>query len=818
MGDFNVDYNVTNVNKDFKSTINVHGFKQLINKPTRMSSTSSTTIDLFFTNCPDNVHCNDVFPTWLSDHDMVGGIRRKHNIKHPMRTLKCCNYTNYVPKNLFNDVSEIDWRPVYDASDVNFAVTYFNSKLSDSFDKHAPLIEKRVKSRPCKWLTSKIKSQMNNRDKLHRKARKSGKREDTEKYKKIRNSCNNNIVKAKANHQRDLINENLSNPRKLWNAIKSVFPSKPKKVCQMSKDSESRSKVSNFSKFFSIAVHSLKSKSIQLMNFTWRYVPPFSLRTNKIFMTGYISKIFVEKELRSLKRNKATGIDELPPGMLKDCAILISKPLSHIINLSINTSTVPSAWKVAKVAPIFKSGDSSLLKNYRPISILPVLSKILEKAIHNELVNYLEKEKLLNDCQYGFRSKRSTKLASTLFCDSIRRKIDGGKLVGAVYIDLSKAFDTIGHSLLLNKLRTYGIKGKELAWFTDYFFNRSQLVDINNIRSSYEPIYCCVPQDDTVIYVAHKDVTRIEQLLNQDLERLSLYFRENELIINLKKGKTEVMLFGTAKRLKAHDKALQVVYQENPINFVSQYKYLGTVIDSKLMLNDNFDRSYKSASSRLRLLQRLRPCLTAEAAHNVFSMMIVPLITYSSALRIPITNTQLNKLKSLENRARSIVRSDNIPSITGLINHNICVLVKKCLLNDLTSEHFDNYFVSQQHDNNTQNNGFIVRLPQPKPAFLPNCFSSAFTGDTENKCFHKLRSCSSPKLAEPIKQTSYLKRVQKSTLRRLPKSTVFRTENKGIESNTISEMWQNVYSINFANLQTPVESARNETLKIVKEL
>ncbi|XP_057305259.1 uncharacterized protein LOC130642190 [Hydractinia symbiolongicarpus] len=378
MGDFNVDYNVTNVNKDFKSTINVHGFKQLINKPTRTSSTSSTTIDLFFTNCSDNFHCTDVFPTSLSDHDMVGGIRRIHNIKHPMRTLKCRNYTNYVPENLFYDVSEIAWRPVYDASDVNSAVTYFNSKLRDSFDKHAPLIEKRVKSRPCKWLTSKIKSQMNNRDKLHRKARKSGKREDAKKYKKIRNSCNNNIVKAKANHQRDLINENLSNPRKFWNAIKSVFPSKPKKVCQMSKDSESRSKVNNFSKFFSTAVHSLKSKLIQLMNFTWRYVPPFSLRTNKIFITGYISKIFVEKELRSLKRNKATGIDELTPGMLKDCAILISKPLSHIINLSINTSTVPSAWKVAKVAPIFKSGDSSLPENYRPISILPVLSKILE--------------------------------------------------------------------------------------------------------------------------------------------------------------------------------------------------------------------------------------------------------------------------------------------------------------------------------------------------------------------------------------------------------------------------------------------------------
>ena len=109
-------------------------------------------------------------------------------------------------------------------------------------------------------------------------------------------------------------------------------------------------------------------------------------------------------------------------------------------------------------------------------------------------MNYLETNEFLNDSQYGFRRKCSTKIASILFCDNIRREIVKNNLVGAVYIDLSKAFDTIGHAILLNKLKSYGIKGRELRWFHDYLFNRSQVVNIGNYSSRHEPVHCGVPQ------------------------------------------------------------------------------------------------------------------------------------------------------------------------------------------------------------------------------------------------------------------------------------------------------------------------------------
>ena len=203
---------------------------------------------------------------------------------------------------------------------------------------------------------------------------------------------------------------------------------------------------------------------------------------------------------------------------------------------------VPSLWKIAKVVLIYKSGKTNLLENHRPISVLPVLSKLIEKSVHKQLLDYLEGNNLLNNCQYGFRKHRSTKLAATLLCDNICRELDNGKLVGAVYIDLSKAFDTIGHRILLNKLASCGVIGDELAWFTDYLFNRNKIVEINNVHSDMEPIYCSVPQgstlgpllfivffndivdkiqhsnvityaDDTVVYYLNADVNTIEDVL-----------------------------------------------------------------------------------------------------------------------------------------------------------------------------------------------------------------------------------------------------------------------------------------------------------------
>ena len=333
----------------------------------------------------------------------------------------------------------------------------------------------------------------------------------------------------------------------------------------------------SFCSYFSNVATMLKRKSFFLRDFIWsrpngaHYLEQVSER----FSFRAVNETEIFKELKFLRRKKATGLDNFPPGLLKDVASVIVKPLAFVINLSLETGSVPAEWKVAKVIPLFKSGSSAEIDNYRPISILPILSKILEKMVYKQLIFYLESNSLLSDYQFGFRSNRSTELAVTYFTDLIRKEADCGKATGAVFIDLSKAFDTVSHSVLLNKLSLYGIQDTELQWFTDYLFLRKQMVQYNGVLSEPSPVFTGVPQgsilgpllflihfndvhkplqlsriityaDDTVIFTSASDFDAIQSSLSEDINRLSSWFRENTLIINLKKGKTEVMLFGTA--------------------------------------------------------------------------------------------------------------------------------------------------------------------------------------------------------------------------------------------------------------------------------
>ena len=494
-------------------------------------------------------------------------------------------------------------------------------------------------------------------------------------------------------------------------------------------------------------------KAMPLVDFVWRKPKQFFLRTTRTFKLKYIPKIFVEKELKKLKKHKATGLDQLPPTILRDAACEISSPLTYIINLSISTGKVPNTWKIAKIIPIHKSGDTTLPENFRPISILPVLSKLLERSVHSQLLKYLEENYLLNDSQFGYRSKRSTKTAGTILTDNIRREVDSGHLVGAVFIDLSKAFDTISHSVLLNKLQAYGICGNEFNWFTDYLFDRKQLVEFQGTLSDERSMSTGVPQgsilgpllfilfindlhevlrhskiimyaDDTVIYVSANELENIQKHLNEDLEYIFSYFHTNELIINLKKGKTESMLFGTSKRL--NNQELKVTFNGFTIIFVELYKYLGNVIDNTLSFEKNFEKSYKKASGRLRLLEKLRQSLTVEAAKNIYVSMIMPLLTYSGTVHLNLNQQQLKKLASIDNRAKFIVSKDvRLPNTYQQIKKEACLLVRKCLDGNSCNNLF-NYFEMINHNNNTRNNRKMLRVPRVRLAFAKKSFY--FTG------------------------------------------------------------------------------------------
>ena len=598
---------------------------------------------------------------------------------------------------------------------------------------------------------------MNERDKLLRKSRKSPHAEfyKTE-YKQKRNAVNIAIRRAKASYYKDLLQENSTgDPNKFWKTVKSIYPGKAKsssnsKVFEIDgKESTDQADISNgFCSFFMNIVASLKQKSILLKNFAWQFPASITKKTESVFKFQFVTNMDVEKIIKSIKRSKATGIDDLPPGLIKDAADVLSVPLSHVINLSLDTGQFPQEWKAAKIIPLHKSGSTKSFDNYRPISVLPIVSKVIEKIVHKQLMNFLDKNKLLSTRQFGFRAKMSTELAATLLLDDIRRNVDKGQLVGAVFVDLSKAFDTISHSKLLTKLPSYGIDGKELAWFEDYLFNRSARVSYNDVLSEAQQLKSGVPQgsilgpllfvlffnditdvietnivkyaDDTVIYWADKDVTNLSKILTNEMRKLEKWMDENELILNAKKGKTEVLVFGTAQRLKRQSEEICIQYKGTKINATTSYRYLGVEIDSTLNLNTNFELCYKRASGRLRLLSKLRCFLDSTTACKLYRSMIVPVVTYCGILNLKLTTGQSRKLAALHERAiRIIVTNSKECSVLSPEKSKIkraCVLVHNILNNDICDA-LQSHITTHEHIKTTRNNKCLATLPRIKTEY-----------------------------------------------------------------------------------------------------
>ena len=749
LGDFNANYLVKRDSKELKAIIEINGFEQMIKEPTRITETTETLIDLIATNNPSSISKVNVTSYSIADHELIGCVRKLNNIKYKSRSMYARNYKDYAPENLLNNVKNINWQRLYATDDPNSAANFFTKQLKAVFDQHAPFENKTVRGKPAAWLRADVKILMNNRDRILRKAKKTSLPSDWTAYKRARNLCNGKIREAKRKYYRNLIEENKRNPRKFWDTIKTIFPTTSKSSTPQMEKSKCKELTNIFSDYFSTAVTKLKSNITSFSNYIWRPYDTQKRRTEKTFNFSYVSNVFVEKHLSQLKRRKSTGSDDLPAGMIKDCKKVIAKPLAFIINLSLRTGVFPSIWKNAKITPVHKKGDTKNPENFRPISVLPIFSKIIEKAAHSQLSAFLERNELLTEFQFGYREKRSTKLASTLLFDNMRSAIDNGNLVGATFIDLTKAFDTVSHSTLLGKLTEYGIKGIEKEWMTNYLFNRKQVVNINGVSSSEKSLLHGVPQgsilgpllfliyfndfpeclekcncimyaDDTVIYVADKNIEKIEKCLENDLERIAHYFDESQMIINLGKGKTETIIFGTGKRLSTTKNQLDISYRGQPIENVSEYKYLGNFADQHLSFNKNFESVFKKASGRLKLLKRLRGYLTQESALVIFKMMILPILTYRSTVKITFTKTQKDRLKSLQCRA-SVIVGQEVPSVTQVIYREACILVRKCIAGDVCSN-FTDYFTVNKHSQRTRNSGYLLKMPRVKLELGKNAF------------------------------------------------------------------------------------------------
>ena len=286
------------------------------------------------------------------------------------------------------------------------------------------------------------------------------------------------LRKEKQRYFRDQFQVTKEDPRGTWKNLKQLLGGSKSTGPVTCSANEVKDKCNIFNRYFVSCAENLRSTNRSSGQSFYKWLP--QLEHSNHFKLRAVTFSEVRKMLKELKPRKATGIDGIPSRLLKDGADALASPLSAIFNLSIQQNVIPAEWKKAKVTPLHKSGAKDNPQNYRPISVLPVVSKVLERLIHKQLASYFDEHGLLCMSQSGFRRKHSTETAVTYFADEILMNMDKGEVTGSVFIDLAKAFDTVDHDILISKLKNYGVCDESLQWFENYFSGRKQLVCIDS--------------------------------------------------------------------------------------------------------------------------------------------------------------------------------------------------------------------------------------------------------------------------------------------------------------------------------------------------
>ena len=376
------------------------------------------------------------------------------------------------------------------------------------------------------------------------------------------------------------ISDSKDDPRGLWKNLKTLLPGKKQNTISsletesgtVTNDTEIANAINNF---FATIGQKLASKFEGSGNTT---TSTFDVQShdNPSFSFSNVTVSQVLKQLKKLDVNKATGLDNISAPLLKAGAVLLSTPLTHIFNVSLRTGIVPSKWKISRVTPLFKDGPRTAVGNYRPISVIPVVMKLLERIVHDQFHDYLTYHNMFSSEQSGFRPKHSTLTTLLEVSDCILKNMDAGHFVGAVFLDLKKAFDTVCHPILINKLQSFGVGGLELDWFTSYLSNRKQITKVSTATFDMASVNFGVPQgsilgpllftlyinslpsivsnckvnlyaDDTALFYAGKSVVDIGEKLTADMGKVAVWMEESRLTLNA--SKTKAMLFGSHFKL-----------------------------------------------------------------------------------------------------------------------------------------------------------------------------------------------------------------------------------------------------------------------------
>ena len=708
LGDFNIDLKQKQTH--WVTITSLFNLKQLIDQPTRVTDTTSTIIDHIYTNNANKTNNIKIVDSGISDHKPIfckWKCKIPKSKKSGHTTFEYRNFKLFDENKFLSDVYNASFESVFQVDDAEKALDHFIIKFLSLVDNHAPLRHRRVKNISLPpWITNDLRDAMAKRDEL--KSKQSEKKKEIDKIADIDKRVNeeiqlknisteykcqrNKVVemqrKAKKEYFNSLI-ENSKNTATIWRAMNEILNISKKS----NKSQETGLSADEYNNHFLSVASSLR-KEIEInkakQNINHDKLKCFiedKLPENACFHIPLITENELVNIINGMKNKSAMGMDKIPIKLLKLALPFISKPLTYIYNICIMQNVFPTSLKIARVIPLPKSKDTSDVNNFRPISILPLLSKPLEKHIQKHLLKFMENNNLFHSFQSGFRPNHSCNTALASLCDNWLSNINESKLTGAVFLDFKKAFDLVDHSVLLQKLNEYIRNDNTLQFFKSYLCQRQQYVSVNCSSSELGFVECGVPQgsiigpilfgiyindlplyisnknvrcdlfaDDSTLHTSSKDISSITTLLNTSLVEVSNWCKENLMVIH--PNKTKSMVVTTRQKRQLKKLSLNLNIDSIPIEQVSEHKVLGVMIDDEMKWDSQINMISKKMSRTLFLMSKLKHFADQKSITMFHNAHIMPYINYASVLWDGAKHVHLDIIKSLYRRSIKIVGKD----------------------------------------------------------------------------------------------------------------------------------------------------------------
>ena len=593
--------------------------------------------------------------------------------------------------------------------------------------------EREQKIKP--WITPTIIAKIKYKNKLYKKFIKSKNREIQTQFNKIKNEITSLTRKNKEEYYKKYFSKHDKNLKKIWDGIKEIInirqksSSLPTSLNNKGSILTNQKEIANhFNSYFSgIAENILKNRKYEGSHSYQEYLKN-PLQNSHIFFDCDPTEI--ESLISLLEISKSSGPYSIPVNVLHMLKNDISIPLSKIFNLSMKLGAHPDCLKLAKVIPIHKKESKLEVGNYRPISLLSNINKLLEKVVHERTYNFLEKYNCLYKYQYGFRKSHSTKHALIEITEKIRKALDSRKFACGIFVDLQKAFDTVNHEILLKKLEHYGIRGNSNSWFKSYLNDRKQLVSINGIDSETQIMKHGVPQesvlgpllfliyindlhaaiaysrsyhfaDDTHLLNINTSPKKVQKQLNIDLKLLYNWLLANKISLN--STKTEMIIF-QKKGFKINWK-WNVRLNGYKLKLSDQIKYLGIYLDKYLNGHYQSKLVIQKLARAIGMLSKVRHYAPKSEIKNIYHAIFESHLRYGCQIWF-LSNSEFikDKIEKLQKKALrfmsfSDLREPSSPlfkewkilKIKDIVEIENCLLVHDFLKGKLPQS-FENFF------------------------------------------------------------------------------------------------------------------------------